>query len=135
MVGCVVVRDSDDPVVSVWKQIVETRAYALRVGVALAGMALVGAILPLFMTCPTVPFAVIFGLLSSQAFTAYTLLGKIAGLQAALDMKRIALDYESTSRRELYALQAGDTISVVGVPNGVDVKLQALTACRLERVS
>lgn len=75
---------------SVWQQIVETRGYSLRIAVATGLMAVVGAVLPLFMVCPTVPFAVIFGLLSSQAFTAYILLGKIADLQAAQDMREIA---------------------------------------------
>ncbi len=55
--------------------------------------------------------AVIFGLLSAHALTAWTAMGRIADLQAALDMKRMALDMK---RGQKMRLAAGDDVDLFG---------------------
>jgi hypothetical protein len=67
------------------------RSYSLRVAVALGGIAALMAVAGLAVRLPDISAIVVPGLLSSQAFTAYFLLGKIEQLQAAIDMKKIAL--------------------------------------------
>lgn len=54
---------------------------------------------------------VIFGLLSAHALTAWAAMGRIADLQAALDMKRMALDMK---RGQKMRLAAGDDVDLFG---------------------
>lgn len=77
---------------SAWSSMVEARKTFLSLWAACSCVAVVCAIGVVFGISALHWISVIFCLLAAHAFTAWVTMGKIADLQAALDMRSMALD-------------------------------------------
>lgn len=74
-----------------WETLIAQRTWFGKVGLVLFGVGIVLAVVQPWIKL-TVPFAVVPALLAIQCFLAHNSLNAIVRLQAALDMKRMALD-------------------------------------------